>query len=409
MGPVAGEVVKWNPYAEGYFDDPHPHLHACRSSNPVQQGNHGEWILFKYEHIKETLRSADFNVADLSGFFKKKEPVIFKNTSLCPYLSRGTSHWLPFLNDDLHTRTRQLVESALGRFDLKKVVNECIERLFADHLRGDQLDATVLGATVPVLLFNSLYGGSWDSKAGIEHLQRVSHSLALAEDVFIPVKTYHTINEDMQWFFETVSHDFENNIQHRPLLMYMEEENARQGLEFTRDEMASMVGVLLLASVETSQSSVTAIIYELLKNRSLIDHAIRSDEIAINVLAEEFFRYITPQQYTIRINNKDVSLDGKQIPAGARLFLCLAAANRDPSVFPEPDQLVLERKNNPHVAFGSGVHSCIGSKLARTEMRAVLKPLASALLNYEIDTTVIPLWHRTTFIRGLKELRIVRV
>lgn len=406
MDTLANGIVKWNPFIQGYFLDPYPHLNACRETNPVQPGYNGEWILFRYDHVREILRSPDFITADLSGFFHKKEPVIFKNTSQCPFLSRTTSHWLPYLNDSVHENARHLVETALARFDLKQLVGDCIQELFNKHLIGNQLNATLVGATLPILLFNKLYGGSWNTMEGIILLQRISHSLALSQDIFVPIKTYQNVNVDMEFFFETVSRDFELNSKQHPLLVYMQEENNAQGFGFSIDDMTSMIGILLLGSIETSQIAISSIMYELMKDRTLIQYIVNADDIAINILSEEFFRFIAPQQYTIRINKKAFNLEGKDIPENSKLFLCLAAANRDPSVFPEPDCIVLSRKNNPHLSFGTGVHACVGSKLARAEMRSLLKPLASALINYELDNTVIPQWHKTIFIRGFSELRL---
>lgn len=407
MDPAAKEVI-WNPFTEGYFNDPYPHLHRCRQTNPVQQGHHGEWILFRHDHVKEALRSSDFQASDLSEFFRKKEPVIFKNSSQCPYLARTTSHWLPYLNGDVHEAARNLVEAVLSRYDLKVVIRDCLQEWFDEHMNEERFDATLLGATLPVLLFNKLYGGNWNTKEGIQQLQRVSHSFALSQDIFVPIKTYQSINVEMQWFFDTVTHDFENNIDNRPLLAYLHEENMAGGHGFSKDEMTSMIGILLLGSIETSQITISSIVYELMKDRSLITYIQQADETAVNILAEEFFRFIAPQQYTIRINDKVWHLDGKDIPAGSRIFLCLAAANRDPAIFEEPDKIVLERKNNPHLSFGSGLHACVGSKLARMEMRGVLKPLASTLVNYQLDPAVTPVWHRSVFIRGFRDLRIIK-
>jgi cytochrome P450 len=408
MDPVAKKVI-WNPFTEGYFQDPYPHLQHCRETNPVQRGHHGEWILFRYDHIKEVLRSPDVSTSELTDFFLKKEPVIFKNTSQCPYLARTTSHWLPYLNGSVHEAARQLIERTLSRFNLKSILSNCLRQFADEYMDGESFDATELGAALPVLLFNSIYGGQWNTREDVMHLQRISHSFAVSQDIFVSIKTYQSINKDMQWFFDTVARDFELDINNRPLLSYLDEENRIGKFGFSTEAMTSMIGILLLGSIETTQISISTIIYELMKDRRLIQYIVDADEIMVNVLSEEFFRYITPQQYTIRINDKDLRLEGNDIPAGSRLFLCLAAANRDPSIFETPDQIVVDRKNNPHISFGSGIHSCVGSKLARMEMRGFLKPLASAMTKYKLDHATNPEWHRSIFIRGFKEFRINRL
>jgi cytochrome P450 len=408
MDPVAKKIT-WNPFTEGYFQNPYPHLHHCRETNPVQKGRNGEWILFRYDHIKEILRSPNFSTSELAEYFRKKEPIIFKNTTQCPYLARTTSHWLPYLNGSVHEMARQLIERTLSRFDLKSILSDCLHQFAVEYNGGENFDATELGAALPVLLFNSIYGGHWNTREGVRYLQRISHSFAVSQDIFVSIKTYQSINRDMQWFFDTVANDFQFNINNRPLLSYLDEENHIGKFGFSPDEMTSMIGILLLGSIETTQISISAIIYELMKDRSLIQYIVDADEIMVNVLSEEFFRYITPQQYTIRINDKDLHFEGHDIPKGSRLFLCLAAANRDPSVFETPDQIVVDRKNNPHISFGSGIHSCLGSKLARMEMRGFLKPLASVMMKYKLDPATNPEWDRSIFIRGFKEFRIIRL
>lgn len=407
MDSVASKVV-WSPFSEGYHQNPYPHLRQCRETNPVQRASNGDWYLFRYDHVKEILRAPAFNASVLSDYFQKKEPVIFKGSSQCPYLARTTSHWLPHLNGTTHEVARQLVEQVLLRYDLRKVIDENIDNLLNGHMTNRVLGATTLGATLPVLIFNTLYGGSWSSGDDIVRLQHVSHSFALAQDIFVTIKTYQQINEDMKWFVDTVTHDFAHNLANRPLLTFLNEENRALGSVFTRDELISIVAILLLGTVETSQVTISNIIYELMRNRSLIDHIGEADEIAINILAEEFFRYTAPLQYTIRISDTPTVIDNVVVPAGARLFLCMASANRDPAVFPDPDDLVLDRRNNPHLSFGAGVHMCVGSKLARMEIRAVLKPLAARLRDFVPDATAIPEWHRSVFIRGLKQFTIQR-
>jgi cytochrome P450 len=316
---------------------------------------------------------------------------------------------LPYLNGSVHEAARQLIERTLSRFNLKSILSNCLRQFADEYMDGESFDATELGAALPVLLFNSIYGGQWNTREDVMHLQRISHSFAVSQDIFVSIKTYQSINKDMQWFFDTVARDFELDINNRPLLSYLDEENRIGKFGFSTEAMTSMIGILLLGSIETTQISISTIIYELMKDRRLIQYIVDADEIMVNVLSEEFFRYITPQQYTIRINDKDLRLEGNDIPAGSRLFLCLAAANRDPSIFETPDQIVVDRKNNPHISFGSGIHSCVGSKLARMEMRGFLKPLASAMTKYKLDHATNPEWHRSIFIRGFKEFRINRL
>ncbi|RYY58946.1 MAG: cytochrome P450, partial [Chitinophagaceae bacterium] len=98
---------------------------------------------------------------------------------------------------------------------------------------------------------------------------------------------------------------------------------------------------------------------------------------------EELFRFTAPLQYTIRVTGEPMMVGDQFIPENSKVFLCLASANRDPDVFKNPDELVLSRSPNNHLAFGAGNHVCAGTYIARQEMRHCLKPIIQFLRAYD--------------------------
>ncbi len=115
-------------------------------------------------------------------------------------------------------------------------------------------------------------------------------------------------------------------------------------------------------------------------------------------------RYEPPVQHTARIAVEDVTLGGKQIRKGQSVIAVMAAGNRDPERFPDPDVLDLERKDNRHLAFGWAAHFCFGAPLARMEGQ-----IALALLRRftEISLTNEPLrWRENLGLRGLRALPV---
>jgi cytochrome P450 len=141
-------------------------------------------------------------------------------------------------------------------------------------------------------------------------------------------------------------------------------------------EMLSITQQLLVAGNETTTKSITEAV------RLLAEHPerwaqLKADPSLAGVFTEEVLRMSTPTQGMFRIVTKDTTIDGVAVPAGARLVLMYAAANRDPSVFADPDVFDPMREQlSQHLAFGKGIHFCIGAPLSRLEIQVALSALA---------------------------------
>jgi cytochrome P450 len=153
-----------------------------------------------------------------------------------------------------------------------------------------------------------------------------------------------------------------------------------------------MVFLLLLAGHETTTHLISGSVFELVKNPLLRDW-LEADWSRADLAVEEFLRFITPVQFTKpRYVRKDIELGGVKLRKGDRIMAMLAAANMDPQANPHPERLDLERKPNRHIAFGTGVHFCLGHQLARIEARCALKSLLQR-------------WPKLTLAVGEQEIR----
>ena len=117
---------------------------------------------------------------------------------------------------------------------------------------------------------------------------------------------------------------------------------------------------------------------------------------------EEFLRYDSPVQLTARYALQDTALAGIPIPAGSAVLLLLGAANRDPGLCPDPDQVRVDREPTRHLAFGHGIHFCLGAPLARLEAQIVFRALAEHFT--DITLAGPPEWKPATVLRGLRHL-----
>lgn len=151
------------------------------------------------------------------------------------------------------------------------------------------------------------------------------------------------------------------------------------GTSLSHRELIATVLLLVLAGHETTANVIGNAMLRLVGDRALLDELARCDDAAMRSATEELLRLHGPVQMAERVTLEPVSVNGHELPEGHIVVLLLAAANRDPSVFPDPHRARLDRSPNPHLAFGSGAHFCIGAPLARLELRVAMRSLARRL------------------------------
>lgn len=135
---------------------------------------------------------------------------------------------------------------------------------------------------------------------------------------------------------------------------------------------------------------------------------LKADPSLINNAVEEVLRYESPVDITGRIAPRDMEVGGCPVKQSQSLFMSLRGANRDPDAFPEPHRFDIARKDAPHVAFGGGLHLCIGAPLARLEAQVALTALFARFPDLRLaDPGMKPSWRSMPFFRGLKELPVL--
>ncbi|MGW7533048.1 cytochrome P450 [Amycolatopsis sp. NPDC054798] len=172
------------------------------------------------------------------------------------------------------------------------------------------------------------------------------------------------------------------------------------------EELTGMAFLLLLAGHETTANMLSLGVFALLENPAQLAE-LRADPTLFPNAVEELMRYLSVADIFYRYATEDVELGGETIPAGSTVVVSLLAANRDPHRFENPDTLDLHRKVRGQVAFGHGIHQCLGQQLARIEMRAGFEGLLRRFpdLRLAVPAADVPL--RTTMnIYGVHELPV---
>jgi cytochrome P450 len=177
-----------------------------------------------------------------------------------------------------------------------------------------------------------------------------------------------------------------------------------EGDRLSDQELLANCVLLLNAGHETTTNLIGNGTYALLRHPDQMNR-LRDDPSLIRTAVEELLRYDSPVQFTNRILTADMELGGKTLRAGQMVLLLLAAANRDPEQFPDPDRLDIGRPNNKHLAFGLGSHFCLGAPLARLEGRLVFEALLKRAPKLRLVGPP-PKYRQNFNLRGLESLPV---
>jgi len=182
----------------------------------------------------------------------------------------------------------------------------------------------------------------------------------------------------------------------------------KEGARISREEMVAMVFLLLFAGHETTTHLISGSVYEILREPRLRDWLIE-DPSRIDLATEEFLRFVSPVQFSKpRFARKDVELDGAKLEKGDMVMAMITAANLDPRVIEKPNMLDLTRKPNRHIAFGTGIHFCLGHQLARIEGRCAINALLSRWPNLALGVEPKNIrWRRRPGLRAIRQLPVV--
>jgi cytochrome P450 len=181
----------------------------------------------------------------------------------------------------------------------------------------------------------------------------------------------------------------------------------KEGGRISRNEMVAMLFLLLFAGHETTTHLISGSVRELLRNPGLRDW-LEEDWTRADLAVEEFLRFVSPVQFSKpRLVRKDVELGGVRLKKGEKVMPMLAAGNFDPEANEHPEKLDLARRPSRHVAFGAGIHFCLGHQLARIEGKCALQALFERWPRLELATEDSNIrWRRRPGLRAIERLPV---
>jgi cytochrome P450 len=364
LSPVSLPMRRSSPF------DPPAEYRRLREKEPVTRlafpdGNVG-WLLTRHEDVRALLADDRFS----SDRRRVSSPVRkFPIRPDAPAMRAGS---LIGMDPPEHTRYRRMLT---GYFTVRRMreLAPRIEQIVSEHLdamerSGPPADLVpAFARPIPSMVICELLGVPYQDKATFQRCTSTLLRLDASEESISAAR-----DELWQYMLDLVA----AKRQHPDGALLGSLIQAGAADTALTDERLAGIGQLLLAAGHETTANMLALgTYALLGHADQLC-ALREDADLVDGAVEELLRYLTIVQFgTVRVAREDVDVAGRRVRAGETVVASLAAADRDPVQFPEPDELDLARPAAQHVAFGHGIHQCLGQQLARVEMKVAYSAL----------------------------------
>jgi cytochrome P450 len=400
-----------------FLNNPYPVYAALREAEPFKRMPDGSYFLTRHADLVAVYRDAKVFSSDKQVEFGPKynhapfnQPPYATQSGLAPLFEHHTSS-LVFNDPPLHTRVRRLIMGALTRRAIEAMepglvllVDSLLDKIEAKG-GGDLIED--FASAIPVEIIGNLLG--------VPHAEREplrGWSLAILgalEPSLTPEQEalgHRSVSEFLAYLRKLVADrrlnpgDPEHDVLTRLIQGEKDDENDRGkgGDALSEVELLQNCVFLLNAGHETTTNLIGNALISLQEwpeqreqLKTDLAHAATEEERdqIMGLAVDEFLRFESSNQLSNRRAVQATQVNGVDLPAGALVTLCIGAANRDPAVYDEPEQLNLRRTGNKHLAFGFGVHQCAGLSLARLEGRIAIGRFLQRFPNYQLTQTPV--------------------
>lgn len=394
-------ILNFTPDAD-FIEDPYPCYHdllahdgPCWLAHGPGADTPGLWLFSRYDDVLELLRMPS--------------EVVTKQLSTVRPGSRLSPIDLTMMNMDPpgHTQLRTLCARPFSLESIQALeprIHEQVEALIDAMLFKENADFIAdFSVRLPVAIISDMMG--IDARESQRLLGWVSRILAGTDSA---QKQLNVVTDQQNAFGELLAF-FDDLISQRQQApgddMISQLVVAAQGVPaLSPMVLRCTCAFLLVTGYETTVSALGTGMYTLLRHPDQWALLQREPDLVATAV-EEMLRFETPlQRSTFRMVAQDCEIGGKALRVGDQVGAIIGAANRDPQVFTDPDRFLIDRKPNRHLAFGSGIHVCIGAILARSELRAAFTSLARRLPHMQLAGPVV--WKPNTLIRALQHLPV---
>jgi pimeloyl-[acyl-carrier protein] synthase len=398
-------TLAFNPFLPEVHQDPYPLYHRLRAEDPVHRSPLGFWVLTRHADVLAVLRDPR-----MSRDPRRSERVAALRASAEVDELLAAEEAAPsmlFVDPPDHTRLRTLVSKAFTpaaverlRPRVEELVTGLLDRVVAGAGAMDVVEE--LAYPLPVTVICELFGVP---EADRDRFRAWSRGLVHLLDPLVASDALERALQARQALRGYLGGLIAERRAHPAgdlltALIAAEDE----GHQLSEAELVSMCVLLLVAGHETTVNLIANGMLALLRDPAARAR-LQADPGLARGAVEELLRYDSPVQFTSRHALTDLDVGGRRVRAGETVVAVLGAANRDPAQFPDPDRLDLARAPNRHLAFGGGIHFCLGAPLARMEAAIAIPAMLARLPGLTLGPAP-PVRRDTVTLRGLTSLPV---
>jgi len=381
--------------------NPYPLYHRLRTEDPVHWDPFLHmWVVTRYADVIRVLK--EFSAARTPS---PEQLTAIGLSNLNPIAAVLVKQML-FLDPPSHTRIRSLASAAFtaARVEaLRSHIREIAQSLLRKLATNGRMEVIAeLAEPLPAIVSAEMLGVPVE-----DHRQLKSWSEDFAEIIgnfqHNPDRTTRILKttEEMTAYFRSAMR--KEKLRPDGLVCSLRDAEI-DGDRLTEDEVIANCIITMVGGQETTTNLIGNGVLCLLRNPAQLEK-LRQNPSLIPSAVEELLRYESPSQHTARVASHDTELSGKLIRKRQAVMVVMAAANRDPERFPEPDRLDITRSDNRHVAFGWGAHFCFGAPLARIEGQIVFEEMLRSFPTWKLEPGPL-VWRTNLALRGLTALPI---
>ncbi len=391
--------------------DPYAYLGALRAEDPVYwNARYRSWVLTRHDDVGTAMTDPRFSSDRIAPMIARERAKARPDLDLVETLEL-LNGWLVFRNPPEHTRFRRLVHKAFSPRIIAAMRGE-VQRASDALIDEAQAKAGVDGVIdlihevaypLPAIVIASMLGVPSEDRDKFKNWSDDISALVFGalDDPDRHTRARTGMNELVGYISSLL--DQVREVPGDDLASALVQ--ARDGEEvLTHEELVAICVNLLFGGHETTTNLIANGVLAFINHPDQAD-LLRQDPTLVGPAIEEVLRYDGPAKAIVRVAAEDIEMRGKTIRAGDRVFVMLSGANHDPAVFDSPDELDIARKRGAHLAFGVGVHYCLGATLARLEGSIVIPQIMSRFPDIALADEDLE-WDAVILTRGLKKLSV---